>query len=73
MVYEDGTFILSVKNFYSHSLNINNDMFNTTKISNSDEHGIGLKNVIQIIEKYEGSYAISTENNEFEFTALIAG
>lgn len=48
-------------------------MFNTTKISNSDEHGIGLKNVIQIIEKYEGSYAISTENNEFEFTALIAG
>lgn len=72
MVYEDGTFILSVKNFYSHSLNINNDMFNTTKISNSDEHGIGLKNVIQIIEKYEGSYAISTENNEFEFTIMVS-
>lgn len=71
MVYEDRTLILSVKNNYSHLLNMSNDMFNTTKISNSDEHGIGLKNVIQIIEKYGGSYAINTENNEFKFTTLI--
>lgn len=72
MVYEEGTLILSVKNPFSQSLSMNDSMFVTTKKIDSENHGIGLKNVIEIIEKYKGSYAVNTDKNEFEFSILIA-
>ena len=34
-------------------------------------HGIGIKNIIQIVEKYNGEYVIKNENNEFSFSIII--
>ena len=34
-------------------------------------HGIGIKNIIQIVEKYNGEYAIKNEDNEFSFSIII--
>ena len=47
---------------------------NEIKTSKKDEpemHGIGIKNIIQIVEKYNGEYVIKNENNEFSFSIII--
>lgn len=36
-----------------------------------DEHGVGIKNIIEVITKYQGSYAIRNENNEFYFSVIL--
>lgn len=72
MVYEDRTLILSVINSFTHILNINDGILSTTKKIDHEDHGIGLKNVIEIIEKYKGSYAINIDENEFEFSILLS-
>lgn len=71
MVYEEQTLILSVKNTFEHTLNVDNGILNTTKKNNVEKHGIGLKNAIEVIEKYKGSYAVNYDNNEFEFSILL--
>ena len=42
-----------------------NGEIKSTKTSSLDEHGVGIKNVIKIIEKYDGSYVIEDKNKEF--------
>ena len=32
---------------------------------------IDIKNIIQIVEKYNGEYVIKNENNEFSFSIII--
>ena len=36
-----------------------------------DEHGVGIKNVLKIIEKYGGSYVIEHKKKEFYFSIMI--
>ena len=40
-------------------------------MSNVEEHGVGIKNVLKIIEKYDGSYVIEDKNREFFFSIII--
>lgn len=63
--------ILSVQNTYDQPLIIENGEIKTTKKVNREEHGLGLKNVISIIEKYHGEYSFNTDNGEFSFMALF--
>lgn len=34
-------------------------------------HGIGIKNIIQIVEKYNGEYVIENKDDEFSFSIII--
>ena len=63
--------ILSVKNKFSDPLIKVGDDFLTTKRHGRNVHGIGLKNTFKVIDKYNGIYDISTDNNEFFFSIII--
>ena len=68
MVIENGMLLLAVRNTYNGQCIQEQGTFLTTKMENVKEHGIGLKNVIQTLEKYNGTYDIATEK---EFSVVI--
>ena len=70
-IQEYGNIILSVKNHYSAPLIPVKGGFLTTKRHGKNKHGIGVKNVVKVVDKYHGTYDISTDNNEFYFSILI--
>ena len=70
-VYEQGDFILSVKNSYDGTLKLVGGTLYTTKKSNWEGHGIGLKNVIKIVEKNKGNYAMDYTDTEFNISIVI--
>ena len=57
-IKEGDDIIISVKNTYNGKLEIRDGEIQTSKLYDSDEHGIGIKNIIDVIEKYQGSYTI---------------
>ena len=69
-IQEYGDVFLSVKNNYTGSLIPVEEGFLTTK-NTKTTHGVGIKNAIKVIKKYNGTYDISTENEEFFFSVLI--
>ncbi len=68
---EDGLVILSIKNTYNHTLIYDNDEIKTSKEVTPDEHGVGIKNIIRIVEKYSGSYIIQHDEDEFYFSIML--
>ena len=69
-VIEDDGIVLSVKNSYENSLVIQDGEYQTTK-SEYDEHGIGIHNIIHVIERYGGSYVIKPDDKEFFFSIFM--
>lgn len=69
-VIEDDGVILSVKNSYENPLILQDGEYQTTK-SEYDEHGIGIHNIIHVIEQYGGSYVIRPDGEEFFFSIFI--
>lgn len=63
--------IISVKNAYNGTIRYENGEIKTTKSFKPEEHGVGIKNVLKIIEKYSGSYVIQEQNEEFFFSIII--
>lgn len=70
-VKENDMIIIAVKNTFNYDIVYENGEIKSTKISSEDEHGIGIKNVIKIIDKYGGSYVIEDKNKEFYFSIII--
>ena len=70
-VKEDDMVIIAVKNTFNYDIVYENGEIKSTKISNVDEHGVGIKNVLKIIEKYDGAYVIEDKNKEFFFSIII--
>lgn len=70
-VHEGEHIILSVKNTYDGKLEIKNGEIQTSKSHEIEEHGIGIKNIIDVIEKYHGSYTIKYDKEEFYFSILL--
>ena len=70
-VKEKDNVIISVKNTYDGELVIEDGEIQTSKKQDIDEHGIGIKNIIDVISKYQGSYAIQNNENEFYFSIII--
>ena len=70
-IEEGDNIIISVKNTYNGKLEIKDGEIQTSKLYESDEHGIGIKNIIDVIEKYQGSYTIQNDKEEFYFSILI--
>ena len=70
-VKEDDMIIIAVKNTFNYDVVYENGEIKSTKISNVAEHGVGIKNVLKIIEKYDGAYVIEDKNKEFFFSIII--
>ena len=64
---ENDLAILSVKNTSPSKWIPNNEVYATTKCIRKDEHGIGIRNITNVIEKYNGTYSIKSMENEFYF------
>ena len=72
---EQGTVIISLKNSLSSQQSKkltrdSNNSFLTTK-NNSDSHGLGLKSVNSIVDKYNGEMKNENDNEVFETTILL--
>ena len=70
-VNENNTLVLSVKNTYCQPVMRENGEIISTKPSEYREHGVGIKNIIKIVEKYDGSYVIKHDEEEFNFSIMI--
>ena len=70
-VHEDNNIIISVKNTHNNVINYVDNEIQTSKKEETAEHGIGIKNIVDIIEKYDGSYVIKNDDKEFYFSILI--
>lgn len=71
MVIEKRFLVLSVSNTYDGSVKSSEGVLLSTKENAVHEHGIGVKNIIRIVEKYGGSYIIDPQRTEFTFSILI--
>lgn len=70
-VKEDGMIKIGVRNTFNNPILYENGEIKSTKLVKPEEHGVGIKNIIEIIEKYDGSYVIKDENQEFYFSIMI--
>lgn len=71
LVIEEGGIVLSVRNTYEGQLKEKDGEFQTTKAQGEGEHGIGLKNVMEVVEGYGGAYVVQTGGGEFYIAVLI--
>ena len=70
-VIEDNQIILAIKNSIKTTpIEVNGELV-TSKTQNTEEHGVGLKNVKDIIDKYKGRYVIDYDDNYFTFSSII--
>lgn len=69
-ILEDDNIVLSVKNTYDGHVITSEGSYITTK-KNKRDHGIGIKNMIQVIEKYDGFYSITYDERYFSFSCII--
>lgn len=67
---EEGV-IISIKNPYSHMIRKNGEDYISSKNNSPDVHGIGLKNVRKVVEKYNGICSILDKGGFFVVTVII--
>ncbi|MDE6636000.1 MAG: ATP-binding protein, partial [Lachnospiraceae bacterium] len=70
-VKENDLIIIAAKNTFNNDIVYENGEIQSTKTENEEEHGVGIKNILKIVEKYDGSYAIKDDNKEFHFSIII--
>lgn len=71
LVNEDNMIIISVKNTFAHSICYADGEIKSSKLVKTEEHGVGIKNIVRVIEKYNGSYIIKDNNEEHYFTSFL--
>lgn len=72
-IKEDEKVIIAVKNTFHGPIRYEEGELITSKIADSEEHGVGIKNVERIIWKYRGSHVKKESENgkEFIFSIII--
>ena len=70
-VLEEGQTVVSVKNSIGTELAVEKGRLLTTKADSADEHGMGIKNVVEAVERYGGRYVIDYDKGFFQFTILL--
>jgi signal transduction histidine kinase len=70
-IMEDRQTIISVKNSTKEKPIKKGNTILTSKSYMVEEHGIGIKNMIDVIEKYDGKYLIDYDEAEFSFSIVI--
>jgi sensor histidine kinase regulating citrate/malate metabolism len=71
LVNEDGMIKIGVRNTFKNPIHYENGEIISTKMLRTEEHGVGIKNIIEVIEKYNGSYVIKNDDEEFYFSIVI--
>lgn len=71
LLTEDNAVVLSVRNTSFQPPIFENDEIKTSKNKNPEIHGVGIKNIIKVVEKYHGSYIIENKNQEFYFSIFM--
>lgn len=70
-IAEEQEIILAVNNTYENAVVHENKEIKTSKEISPEEHGMGIKNIIKVVEKYDGSYNIEHSQNQFYFSIVI--
>lgn len=70
-VLEGEQAVISVKNSMETKPIVEDGRFRTTKTEEAGEHGIGIRNVVETVEKYDGKYVIDYDEGNFQITILI--
>ncbi len=70
-VLERAQAVISVKNSMETKPVVEDGKFQTTKNKEAQEHGIGIRNVAETVEKYGGKYVIDYDEKSFRITILI--
>lgn len=65
----DNDFVLSVRNRTTPGMVITNNVI-PLSTKGGMGHGMGLKNVVAILQKYHAEYTLSSKDGWFQFTAL---
>lgn len=71
MIKEHKWLIISTTNSYEQEPVRIAGKYITSKLENTQYHGIGIENIKDVIEKYNGASAIKAENNIFQFSILL--
>ena len=71
LMRDEGGVIISVKNSFCQPVIRNGDDFLTVKDNERGFHGIGIRNVIKVVNKYGGTYVITDSDNEFFFSIML--
>ena len=71
IIKEGEEFILSVQNTYDGVIRKKGNCYLTTKTKDRQLHGIGIKNIIRIVEKYDGMYNFDYDESEFRAVVII--
>lgn len=71
LVLEDGQIVISVKNSMETAPVVENGEFLTSKAKDADEHGMGIRNVAETVEKYGGRYMVDFGDGSFQFSILM--
>ena len=71
MVKEHDWLTVSVSNSYEQEPIVEAGKFITRKTENVQYHGLGIGNIKDVVEKYEGTYLIMNENKQFQFLVLL--
>lgn len=72
--YQRGMLFIGIKNSYKGELNRAGDTYLSTKEETADElqvHGLGIRNVNRIVEKYDGNMEISDTDGVFDVRILM--
>lgn len=70
-VLENGQAVISVKNSMAAEPVVENGKMLTSKTKDTPEHGVGIQNVAEAVEKYSGRYMVDYGKDEFQFSILI--
>jgi hypothetical protein len=70
-IFSKGNYlIINLSNYYEHDLIFEDGLPTTTK-SNNGYHGFGVRSIKYLVEKYEGTMSIVTENDVFKLNIII--
>jgi hypothetical protein len=58
---------IKITNSYSGPL----DFVDNIPVNQEENHGIGTKSIISVVDKYQGVYSFTADNNLFEFVVII--
>lgn len=70
MKYKKGVFVVKISNSYDGTLIKRGEKYITRK-KDIESHGLGLQNVSEIIEKYNGEKQIETTSNIFKISIIL--
>lgn len=70
-VLENGQTVISVKNSMAVEPLVEEGKMLTSKTKDMQEHGLGIQNVVESVEKYGGRYMVDYGKGEFQFSILI--